>query len=173
MSRRTKRNRAVSIPSLDHLVGTGEQHWRHGNADGPRGLEIYHEPELGWHLDGQIARFFAPKDAIEVRCRPPELVDDVDAVNHQAAVGSKDPYWVNCGHPVFLRQIDDHLATSCRNRIRLHDKTRVRLDRQAVKCIYDLGNIAHPDRDRLHAQQRGDGFDLLEDVDPTCVLRIE
>src|SRR5947209_7223971 len=46
-------------PSFDHLVGAGEQRRRHLNAERLGSLEVNHQLELDWRLDGKLARFRA------------------------------------------------------------------------------------------------------------------
>jgi hypothetical protein len=52
---------------FDHLVGEGEQLVGHGKAERLCGLEVDHQLELDWGLDGKLARFRALKDAIGAR----------------------------------------------------------------------------------------------------------
>src|SRR5262249_11716932 len=49
--------------SFDHLVGAGEQRWRHFEHQRPGSAEINHQLELRWQLNRQVARFFALENA--------------------------------------------------------------------------------------------------------------
>jgi len=47
-----------------HLVGTGEQRWRHFEAERPGGRNVYDEIELGRLLDREIGRFRPPQNLV-------------------------------------------------------------------------------------------------------------
>jgi hypothetical protein len=54
---------------FDHLVGKGEQLVGHGKAERLCGLEVDHQLELDWGLNGKLARLLALEDAIGIgRC---------------------------------------------------------------------------------------------------------
>ena len=56
---------------FDHVVGKGKQLVGHGKAERLGCLEVDHQLELDWGLDGKLARFLALEDAIGVgRCLP-------------------------------------------------------------------------------------------------------
>jgi hypothetical protein len=48
-------NRSKKVALFDHLVGTGEQSWRNGEAESRRRLEIDHEFDLRRLLSGSSA----------------------------------------------------------------------------------------------------------------------
>src|SRR5262245_17364512 len=60
-----------AAPLLDHLVGAGEQRWRHSDAERLRGLEIDCQLVLGRRLYRQVGWLLALENAIDVRCRTP------------------------------------------------------------------------------------------------------
>ena len=70
---------------FDHLVGKGEQLVGHGKAERLCGLEVDHQLELDWGLDGELARFLALEDAIDIRRRSPKIIDQVSAIGQQTA----------------------------------------------------------------------------------------
>jgi hypothetical protein len=58
--------------SFDHLVGAGEQPWRHGETKRLSSLEVDYQLELGRVLDRQVTGFFALEDAIDIGRSSPE-----------------------------------------------------------------------------------------------------
>src|SRR6267142_787496 len=65
-------------PLLDHLVGSGEDRWRHGEAEGLGSLEIDDQLECRRLLDRQIGWPLALEDPSGVNA---DLAKDSDVVN--------------------------------------------------------------------------------------------
>src|SRR5215813_10930418 len=72
---------------FDHLVGAGEEHWRHGEAERLGCLEVDDELQLGRRLHWQIGRSLALEDAIDVGSSAAKLVDEFRSIGQQTAAG--------------------------------------------------------------------------------------
>jgi len=66
--------------SLDHLVGGNEQLVRHGEAEHPGGLEIYHEFKLDRFLDREVGGFRALQDFVHINRRAAKLINVVRCI---------------------------------------------------------------------------------------------
>src|SRR5215468_11377632 len=93
--------------SFDHLVGAGEQRWRHRQAENPRGLIVDDQLELGRLRDRQVAGFFAFQHAAGVDTSLPIGIEHARSVTHQAASVDVRPPWVNSGYRMTCRQHDE------------------------------------------------------------------
>jgi hypothetical protein len=60
-------------PSFDHLVGAGEQHRGHLEAERSRRFEVDDQLVLRWRLHRQIGWLLAFQDAVDVTRRAPNL----------------------------------------------------------------------------------------------------
>jgi hypothetical protein len=86
--------------SFDHLVGAGEQRWRHLEAERFGSFEVDYQLVFGRRLNRQVGRLLALEDAINVADRRTELAHDVGSVGDQAAAGDEIAEGVDRGQPV-------------------------------------------------------------------------
>src|SRR5262249_59703701 len=93
-----------TLPSFDHLVGAGEQCWRHGEAERLGSWKIDHEVKLGRKLHWQIARRRAVQDLVYERGATVETPAQIDAVTDQAASHDVLAISVDSGEPLRQRQ---------------------------------------------------------------------
>src|SRR6267142_5037239 len=75
--------------SFDHLVGTGQQHGRDGEAKRFCRLEVDDQLEGRRLLDRQFARMGAAQDTIDITCRASISLEQRGAIGEQAAGGSE------------------------------------------------------------------------------------
>src|SRR5262249_27192069 len=71
--------------SFDHLVGAGEQRWRHGETEYPCRRVIDDKLELGGLHDRQVRRFRTLEDATRIDTDLTICIRQVGSVAHQAA----------------------------------------------------------------------------------------
>src|SRR5437879_1509755 len=66
--------RTFEASLFDHLIGALLKMQRHIEAERLGGLEVDHQLELDWGLDGKLAWFRALEDAIDIGRRKPKLI---------------------------------------------------------------------------------------------------
>src|SRR6266480_4680326 len=76
--------------SLDHLVRAPLELQRHVEAERLGGLEVDHQLELDWGLDGKLARVRASQDAIDIGRGKPKQIALLTSVRQQAAEFSEE-----------------------------------------------------------------------------------
>src|SRR5215468_38073 len=89
------RVRSAHGNSLDDLVGAGEQGRWNGNTNGPCGLKIDDQFELGRLDDRQVAGFFAFQHAAGVDTSLPISIWQTCPIAHQTAGIDEGFEWVN------------------------------------------------------------------------------
>jgi hypothetical protein len=67
---------AFAASSVDHIVGEGEQHRRHLNAERLGGLEVDDEVEFRGLLDGKIGRLGALQNLVDLDGGTPEIIEE-------------------------------------------------------------------------------------------------
>src|SRR5262245_20445119 len=101
-----KGQKRTSPTSFDHLVGAGQQRWRHGKAKRLGRLEVDHQFVFGWRLYRQIGRPFALEDAIDVASRSPERIDRIRPIGDQPAFRSEVAKRIDGWQPMPGRKVD-------------------------------------------------------------------
>src|SRR5262245_8330083 len=71
--------------SLHHLVGEGEELWRHFEPEGPCGLEVDQEFKFGGLHDREVRRPLALENATCVDATLSKCLTGVGTIRHQAA----------------------------------------------------------------------------------------
>src|SRR6516164_1435395 len=89
--------RGPSTPSLDHLVGAGEQRRGHIDAEHPGRWQVDHQIELSGQLDRQIAGLLALEDAAGIDAENAVAFIGVRPIAHQAASDGKLAAKIQCG----------------------------------------------------------------------------
>src|SRR6516162_9990309 len=107
--------RGPSTPSLDHLVGAGDQHRWNVEVKRARRLQIEDKFELGRLQDRKVCGLRALKDAAGVDANLTEHVEKDRSVAHQKAGFDHLAGSIARRHPVaYCQRGKLHSATSCR-----------------------------------------------------------
>src|SRR5262245_8220677 len=84
--RANSRERGSKLPSLNDLVGAGDQCWRQIETDGARSLHVDDQLKPVQLLDRELGRISALEDPIHMRCRATPGHPTVETVGHEKAV---------------------------------------------------------------------------------------
>src|SRR5262249_7227547 len=159
--------------SLDHLIGAGEQRWRHSEAEYPRRRVIDDKLELGGLHDRQVRRFRTLEDATRIDTDLTIRIRQAGSVAHQAADFGIFTRPIG-GRERVARSQEDQLDTSADKKGATADEKRIgsiarkccegRIDVLAGAGIKGLDLQTHGARSRVHVSQYGLGV---------CVRRID
>src|SRR5262249_25547382 len=155
--------------SLDHLIGAGEQRWRHSEAEYPRRRVIDDKLELGGLHDRQVRRFRTLEDATRIDTDLTIRIRQAGSVAHQAADFGIFTRPIGGRERVARRQ-EDQLDTSADKKGATADENRVgsiarkccegRIDVPAGADIKGLDLQSHGARSRVHVSQYGLGVGI-------------
>src|SRR5262245_1933706 len=147
--------RGAAVARLfDHLVGAGEERRWHVEAKRLGGFEVDDELVLGRRLHRQVGWLLALEDAVDVAGCLAELIDEIRPIRHQTAGSDKEAVPIGRRQLVPRRKGDDQLAVTQRRSARYRDQTSVRRARERPDGLFDLGGVAHVDRNHLDSQRR-------------------
>src|SRR5262249_42004741 len=77
-----KMRRITRGGSFDHLVGEGDEYWRHGEAQPLCGLEVDYKLQLGGLQDRQIGGPFTPENPSHIKASFYKIVGEICPTTH-------------------------------------------------------------------------------------------
>src|SRR5262245_33985639 len=92
---------------LDHLVGAGEQRWRHRDSERLGSFEIDDKFVLAWGLYGQVGRLLTFEDTIDIARRLSELVLQARAIGYKRPGDDMGAIKMDCWQFVPRRKTDN------------------------------------------------------------------
>jgi hypothetical protein len=90
---------------FDHLVGALLENPRHVKAKRLGGLEVDRQHILGWCFHWQVDRPLASKDAINIGCRSPKIIGEVNSVGYQPTERSEETVRIDGRNTIASRQL--------------------------------------------------------------------
>ena len=124
-------------------------------------LRLMMSLNLSARWTGRSAGLRALEDAIDVRGRLPEVIDQVDigAVVHEAAIVGEIRLRGDRRQAITAGQVGDQLLTQPGEAVGRQDQPAVRFTREALQGGFDIGSGANGNNNRLHAEGRRSGLD--------------
>src|SRR5215831_19039521 len=111
-----------SLVLFDHLVGTGQDRWRHGETECLRGLEVDHQLECGRLLDRQISRLRALENLSGGNTDLTPGAGEARSIANQASGSDEFPRKVDRWYRVASSQRNELFAAVVEHRIRADDE---------------------------------------------------
>ena len=135
------------VPSLEDFVGTHQYNLRHGKKiESLCGLEIERHFVLARRSHREIAWLCALKNAIDVVCCAPELIEKSRPVGDETTGGNVKAVGIDRGLPMPCRKIDYQLAINRCVGAGDHDETAIWLGCEFSDRAPDFSGIPHFDR---------------------------
>src|SRR5450631_149280 len=126
LSATSDRRTAANSILFDHLVGGGEQCWRHGEAEHPGGLGVDDQLELSRLQDRQVRGLDGIEDATGVDAGLTPRIRNISSVTHQPTGFGSVTRRIYRGDRVVRRQKSQLDAAAVQERI-VADEKGVRL----------------------------------------------
>jgi pimeloyl-ACP methyl ester carboxylesterase len=101
-----------------------------------------------------------------IRCRLPNLIDQIRAIRDQSAGRDKEPFEVDRRQLVPRSKRNDQITMNDRRRARRRDDAAIRDARERRNGALDLAGVAHVDRAYLHSERWRHGLNDGELADP-------
>src|SRR5262245_5759508 len=151
----------VACVLLDDLIRPQQQRRRDGEVERLGGLEVDDELELRRLFDGQVARFRALEDLVDVDRSPPLHFGNIYSIGHQPTRLNKHSELIDGGDPVRGRKIEDGPSMHEHKGGRHHHDSLIVILFHAEECGGQVLCSAHDERMNLYAEAPSRGNDLF------------